>query len=329
MTPWHYPNSAIKTLHGAPQTLLQTSPFLTENCFEGNVSNLHVNNATTGHLSSPLSSKVIPTIYLLVFVVGVPANTVTLRKVFFKTTSIAIFHMNLAIADTLFCATLPFKVAYHLNGDHWVFGEVMCQAITVIFYGNMYCSVLLLACMSINRYLATIYPFVFRRLSKYTCAWLACGLVWAIVFFYMLPYFILKQDYLVPPNITTCRDVHSTCESTPPFHLYHFISMTLFGFLIPYVTVIYCYTNIICKLNAHDPKLRRYIKAILLILVIFTICFVPSNILFAIYYANYYSNNTEGLYVIYLIGLCLGSLNSCLDPFLYFLMSKVTDQLRM
>lgn len=298
-------------------------------CLEGNASNLHVNNATTGHPSSSLSSRVIPTIYLLVFVVGVLANTVTLWKVFSKTTSIAIFHMNLAIADTLFCVTLPLKVAYHLNGDHWVFGEVVCQAVTVIFYGDMYCSILLLACMSINRYLATTYPFVFRRLSKCTCAWLACGLVWAVVFFYMLPLFTLKQDYLVPPNTTTCWGAHSTCESAPPFHLYHFVSLTLFGFLIPYMIVIYCYTNIICKLNAHDPKLGRYIKAILLILGIFSICFVPSNVLFAIYHANYYSNNTEGLHVIYLMGLCLGSLNSCLDPFLYFLMLKVTDQLRM
>ncbi|XP_005386096.1 PREDICTED: proteinase-activated receptor 3 [Chinchilla lanigera] len=335
------PTSTIKTLHGAPPNSSVDFPLSAREgwtganitakmkCLEGNVSNLHVSNATIGYLSSFLSSKVMPTIYLLVFVVGLPANAVTLWKVFFKTTSIAIFHANLAIADTLFCMTLPFKVAYHLTGNHWVFGEVMCWAITVIFYGNMYCSILLLTCMSINRYLAIIHPFMFRRLSKCTFASLACGLVWATVFLYMLPLFIHRQrDYLVQPN-STCPDVHSTCESSSPFHRYHFIALTVFGFLIPLVIIIYCYTNIICQLNVHDPKLLRYIKAILLILVVFTICFVPSNIIFIIYHANYYSNNSKGLYVIYLVGLCLGSLNSCLNPFLYFLMSKVTEQLRM
>ncbi|KAM6157154.1 proteinase-activated receptor 3 [Erethizon dorsatum] len=332
------PTSAIKTLHGAPPSSSVDFPLparegwtgadvtVKMKCLEGNASNLHASNATMGYLSSSLSSNVVSTIYLLVFVVGVPANTVTLWKVFFKTTSIAVFHTNLAIADTLFCLTLPFKVAYHLRGNHWVFGEVLCQAVTVIFYGNMYCSMLLLTCMSVNRYLATIHPFVFRRLSKRTFALLACALVWATVLLYMLPFFIRKQkDYLVQPNITACHDVPNTCESSSPFQLYHFISLTVLGFLIPFVIIIYCYTNIICKLNAHDAKLLRYIKAILLILVIFTICFVPSNIIFVLYHANYYSNNTEGLYVIYLIGLCLGSLNSCLDPFLYFLMAKVTD----
>ena len=68
-----------------------------------------------------------------------------------------------------------------------------------------------------------------------------------------------------------------------------------------------------------------YIKASLLTLVIFTICFAPSNLILIIHHANYYYSNTDALYFVYLIALCLGSLNSCLDPFLYFLMSKTTD----
>lgn len=334
------PTLPIKTYHGAPSNSFEefplsaiegwtgTTPTIKIKCPEESVSKLHVNNATMGYLSSSLSTKLIPAIYILVFVVGVPANAVTLWMLFFRTRSISmtIFYTNLAIADFLFCVTLPFKIAYHLNGNNWVFGEVMCRATTVIFYGNMYCSILLLACISISRYLAIVHPFTYRGLPRRTYALLMCGLVWAIVFLYMLPFLILKQEYyLVHPGITTCHDVHNTCKSSAPFQLYYFISLAFFGFLIPFVVIIYCYTAIIRTLNAYDHRWLWYVKTSLLILMIFTICFAPSNIILIIHHTNYYYNNIDGLYFIYLIALCLGSLNSCLDPFLYFLMSKITD----
>lgn len=334
------PTMPVRTYRGAPTRLVFepiSFPFYEGwigstpekiKCPEGSVSKLHVSNATIGYLSSSLSTKLIPAIYILVFAVGMPANAVTLWMLFFRTRSICTttFYINLATADFLFCATLPFKIAYHLNGNNWVFGEVMCRAITIIFYGNMYCSILILACIGVSRYLAIVHPFTYRRLPKRTYALVTCGLVWATVFLSMLPFFILKQEnYLVHRDITTCHDVHNVCESSSLFQLYYFISLAFFGFLIPFVVIIYCYTAIIRTLNAYDQRWLRYVKTSLLILVIFTICFAPSNIILIIHHANYYYN-TDGLYFIYLIALCLGSLNSCLDPFLYFLMSKITDQ---
>ncbi|KAI5144367.1 proteinase-activated receptor 3 [Manis pentadactyla] len=317
-----FPLSAIEGWTGAPTTVKIKCP-------EERVSDLHVNNATVGYLSSSISTKLIPTVYILVFVVGVPANAATLWMLFFRTRSVCttIFYTNLAIADFLFCVTLPFKIAYHLNGNNWVFGEGLCRATTVVFYGNMYCSILLLACISISRYLAIVHPFIYRGLPQRTYALLTCGLVWATVFLYMLPFFILKQEYyLVHQDITTCHDVHNICESSSPFQLYYFISLAFFGFLVPFVVIVYCYSAIIRTLNAYDHRWLWYMKASLLILVIFTICFAPSNIILIIHHANYYHHTTDGLYFIYLTALCLGSLNSCLDPFLYFLMSKITDQ---
>ncbi|XP_010973317.1 proteinase-activated receptor 3 [Camelus dromedarius] len=334
------PTLPIKTFRGAPPNSFEEFPLsaiegwtgtttsIKIKCPEESVSNLHVNNATMEYLSSSLSTRLIPAIYILVFAVGVPANVVTLWMLFFRTRTIhmTIFYTNLAVADFFFCVTLPFKIAYHLNGNNWVFGEVLCRTTTVIFYGNMYCSILLLACISISRYLAIVHPFTYRGLPKRTYALLTCGLVWATVSLYMLPLFFLKQEYyLVQQDITTCHDVHNTCESSSSFQLYYFISLAFFGFLIPFLVIVYCYTAIIRTLNAYDRRWLWNVRVSLLILAIFTICFAPSNIILIIHHANYYYNNTDGLYFIYLIVLCLGSFNSCLDPFLYFLMSKITD----
>ncbi|XP_012860337.1 proteinase-activated receptor 3 [Echinops telfairi] len=334
------PTLPIKTFRGGPPSSFEGFPMSDiegwtgathtskAQCPEESVSELHVTNATLGYLSSSLSTKLIPAIYILVFLVGVSANAVTLWMLIFRTRSVcmAVLYTNLAVADFFFCITLPFKIAYHLNGNNWVFGEAMCRATTLIFYGNMYCSILLLACISISRYLAIVHPFTYRGLPKRTYALLTCGLVWAMVFLYMLPFFILKQEYyLVQPDITTCHDVHNTCEPSSPFQTYYFISLAFFGFFIPFVVIFFCYTAIIRTLNTYDRRWLRSVKASLLILAIFTICFAPSNIILIIHHANYYYNNTDGLYFIYLIALCLGSLNSCLDPVLYFLMSKIRD----
>ncbi|XP_069889135.1 proteinase-activated receptor 3-like [Dipodomys merriami] len=333
------PNLTVRTLYGTPPNASEdfllsaikgwTGATINVRCPEGNVSHLHMNNVTVRYLKSSLRTKLIPAIYILVFVVGIPANSMTLWKLLFRNKPICltIFHINLAIADILFCVTLPFKIIYHLNGNNWIFGEVLCRATTVLFYGNLYCSILLLTCMSISRYLAIVHPFTYRRLPKRKYTWLTCGVVWVMVFLYMLPFCILKQEYyLLQLDITTCHDGYSLCESSSLFQLCYFISLAVFGFLIPFMVVTYCYTNIIRRLNIHDQRWLRYSKAVVFIMVIFMVCFMPSNIILIAYHVNYYSHNTGGLYFSYLIALCLGSLNSCLDPFLYFLMLKMLNQ---
>lgn len=109
------PTLPIKTFRGAPLDSFEEFPLsaiedwtrtttVKIKCPEESVSNLYVNNATMGYLSSSLSTKLIPIIYTLVFVVGVPANAVTLWMLFFRTKSICttIFYINLATADFFF-----------------------------------------------------------------------------------------------------------------------------------------------------------------------------------------------------------------------------------
>lgn len=219
---------------------------------------------------------------------------------------------------------LPFKISYHLCGNNWIFGEAMCRIMTAIFYGNMYCSALLLACISISRYVAIVHPFTYRTLPIQPLTILACGVVWTLVFLYMLPLIITKQSYYLSQlNIFTCHDVHNSCETESPFQFYYFISLVVFGFVIPLCIVIFCYVSIIRTLKAYDQKWFWYIKVSFLILTIFAICYTPSNIILIAHHVNYYYNQKDNLYFFYLIALCLSSLNSCLDPFLYFLMSKI------
>ncbi|XP_044301854.1 proteinase-activated receptor 3 [Varanus komodoensis] len=328
-----------KTYRGTPQDTYEAIPFSAiegrkttsnskENKCSSNVSELKVSNSTVKYLTSSLSVKLIPAIYIAVVLAGVPSNAIILWMLFFRIRSVrtAIFYTNLAISDFIFCLVLPFKIVYHLNGNNWIFGETMCRITTAIFYGNMYCSTLLLACISISRYIAIVHPFTYRNLPKRPLATLACGIVWTIVLLYMLPLVIMKQSYhLKQLGIYTCHDVHNSCEKMSPFQHYYFISLAVFGFVIPLCIVIFCYVSIIRTLKAYNEKWLWYIKVSLLILSIFAICYTPSNVILIAHHVNYYYYSKDSLYFFYLIALCLSSLNSCLDPFLYFLMSKIKD----
>ncbi|XP_063035939.1 proteinase-activated receptor 3 isoform X1 [Melospiza melodia melodia] len=286
-----------------------------------------VSNTTLEYLTSSLSTQLIPAVYLSALLLGVPSNAIILWMLLFRIRSVctAVLYTNLAVSDLLFCIVLPFKIAYHVNGNNWVFGETMCRAATAVFYGNMYCSILLLTCISVTRYLAIVHPFTYKSLPKRAYAIAACAAVWAAVFLYMLPLAIMQQSYYVKQlDIYTCHDVHSACETVSSFQFYYYGSLAVFGFLIPLATIVFCYVSIIRTLKTHEWF--WYVKVSLLILTIFAICFVPSNIILIIHHINYYYYNTDRLYSFYLIALCLSSLNSCLDPFLYFLMSKIRSQ---
>ncbi|XP_053557359.1 proteinase-activated receptor 3 [Bombina bombina] len=289
-------------------------------------SGLKVNNSTMLFLRSPISTKLIPVIYTVVVLIGLPANAIILWMLFYRVRSVctAIFYTSLAISDLLFCLMLPFKIVYHLNGNHWIFGEAMCRATTSFFYGNMYCSILLLTCISISRYIAIVHPFVYRSLPKRNLAILMCALVWVTVLMYMIPFFTTKQTYYLKQlDINSCHDVLDSAGGT--FQFYYFLLLAVFGFLVPFSIVTFCYFSIIRALGTHDQKRFWYLKVTILLLAIFSICFTPSNIILIIHQVRLHYSNTDYTYSWYLMALCMSSLNSCLDPFLYFLMSKVTN----
>ncbi|XP_072272390.1 proteinase-activated receptor 3 [Pyxicephalus adspersus] len=284
-----------------------------------------VNNSTLAYLRSFTSTKMIPAIYIIVILIGIPTNTLILRMLFSRTRTVctAIFYTNLAVADLLFCLMLPFKAAYHLDGNNWIFGETMCRIVTICFYGNMYCSILLLMCISVSRYVAIVHPFIYRSLPKRTCAIFLCCFVWITVLMFMIPFFKKQQTYhLKELQLISCSDIYET--SADAFQYYYFISLAVFGYLIPFTVIIFCYFSIIKTLATQDQKRLMYLKITILLLLIFALCFTPSNIILILHQVNYHYNYKDELYGSYLIALCFSSLNSCLDPFLYFLMSEIT-----
>ncbi|GCC16596.1 hypothetical protein chiPu_0021408, partial [Chiloscyllium punctatum] len=96
-------------------------------------------------------------IYSLVCFLAVTGNVIVMIVLLYNRraiTSTDIYLLHLAVADLLFAMTLPFWAVDAVSG--WVFGNAMCKIISMLQEINFYSGILLLACISIDRYLVNI-----------------------------------------------------------------------------------------------------------------------------------------------------------------------------
>lgn len=162
-------------------------------------------------LTGRVVTAVIPTIYTFVFIISVPLNLLALvmfvRKVRPKKPAV-IYMINLACADLLFVLVLPFRISYHYNGNDWTYGAGMCRFVTAAFYCNMYCSVLLIMCISVDRFMAVVYPIDSLTWRSPQTASVVCGAMWLLSIGGVTPLLVSDQTMAIPDlGITTCHDV--------------------------------------------------------------------------------------------------------------------------
>ncbi|XP_068430613.1 proteinase-activated receptor 3-like [Clinocottus analis] len=284
-----------------------------------------LSNGTAGFLLDPLSTRVIPTVYVLVLAVGIPANVAILFALASKIRKVssAILYCSLAVSDLFLLLSLVFKAHYHFRGNNWALGEAACRAVTACFYGNLYCSAQTLACISVKRYLAVVHPFMYKILPKRAfTAWVTVA-VWGVFGAAVVPELLVQQSYWIPEvGRLTCHDVLPLHYGSHGFLLYYNLFLTVFGLLAPLVVTVGCYGRIVRELNRSHHDWAVYVKASTLVLVIFLLCFAPAGALHFLHCVQLFTDGTASLYVHFKVAVCLCCLHACLDPFLFVLMSK-------
>ncbi|KAL7853394.1 hypothetical protein AOLI_G00202380 [Acnodon oligacanthus] len=279
-------------------------------------------------LKGSLTTVFLPVVYIVVFVVGLPTNAMALWVFLFRTKKkhpASILMANLALSDLLFIAWLPLKITYHFNGNDWTFGEPLCKVLVGFFYGNMYCSTIFIACISVQRYWGIVHPLSRKPSSRVTVC--VCVCVWVVVWLLTAPLYLYDQTIKVSNlNITTCHDV--TCPKQTHIPVGYFLTMGIVGYGVPCVVCTVAYFLILKSLRSSFNKAsgnkqkRKAVTLMVIVLVMFLVCFTPSNITLMVHFsllARGIQNNTHGLYIIM---LCLSSLNSCLNPFVYYFISN-------
>lgn len=99
------------------------------------------------------------TIYVILFIVGAAGNYHVLHKIYFgKKSRINIFIVNLAVADLIVVLlVIPFETAWVIT-YYWKSNEFACRALHFVKNFGFYYSSMVLVCISIDRYMATVEP---------------------------------------------------------------------------------------------------------------------------------------------------------------------------
>nr|XP_046180985.1 lysophosphatidic acid receptor 4-like [Oncorhynchus gorbuscha] len=272
-------------------------------------------------------------VYSVVFVLGLCTNCAALFVFCFRMklrNETTLFMTNLALSDLVFVFTLPFKVYYNVN-RHWPFGDELCKVSGTAFITNIYGSMLFLTCISVDRFLAIVYPFRSRSVRTRRNAGLVCAAVWltivgggiSVTFF---------STINQANRATACFEGFS--KSTWKTYLSKItIFIEIVGFLLPLLTNLVCSSLVLRTLRRPGTighgcnSKRRVLRMILVHLAIFIICFVPYNSILFLYamvrtqaLAN--CNLERFVRTLYPITLCLATLNCCLDPVVYYFTSE-------
>ncbi|XP_044189100.1 chemokine-like receptor 1 [Thunnus albacares] len=287
-------------------------------------------------------------IYSLAFILGVLGNGVVIWVTGFKMkkTVNTVWILNLAVADFLFTAFLPFSVIYIALDFHWPFGKFMCKLDNTVRYLNIFVSVYFLVVISVDRCVSVVWPVWaqnHRSVRKASCVSLG---VWVLGLILSLPSFIFRDigPSYDDKNILNCYDNYAFSdgddETQPEIELglLRFKAMTIISFplffAVPFTVIVSCYAVIIHRLRRNRTRASRSnrpFKIIAAVITVFCLCRAPFYIMTLIELWYHIGNMSSVLELVITIGVplatCLAYLNSCLNPLLYvFIVKDIKDK---
>ncbi|KAM9345459.1 hydroxycarboxylic acid receptor 2 [Symphorus nematophorus] len=269
---------------------------------------------------------------IIEMIVGLPANIVALWIFCFcmkRWKPHTFFLFNLVLADFLLLISVPFRIDSYLRQDHWVFGQVWCKINLFMLAVNRSASIAFMTVVALDRYLKVVHPHHWiSHMTLTQSVWLT-GLIWIVVIALRIPLATASLLHKVG-NVSLCRSFNAY-ETIPSAIIVHYVAF-IAEFFLPWFLLLFCSARITCYLHKRrmdrQKKVRKAIRAVGVISLVFTICFLPSIFtgLGAMYIKSSYPNDcTSYKWITKLFMVCIGFtyLNSALDPVIYTFSSSM------
>lgn len=242
-------------------------------------------------VSNDFNKVFLPTVYGIISILGIIGNGLVVvvmgyqKKVKTMTDK---YRLHLSVADLLFVLTLPFWAVDAART--WYFGSFMCVSVHVIYTVNLYSSVLILAFISLDRYLAVVRATNSQATRKLLASRVIYAGVWLPAAVLTVPDLVFarvrdssnvlvnQDDSMESENVRIiCQRIYPIDSSliwTAVFRFQHI----LVGFVLPGLVILICYCIIIAKLSQGSKGQvlkRKALKTTVILILCFFCCWLP------------------------------------------------------
>ncbi|TFK10105.1 pulmonary surfactant-associated protein D-like [Platysternon megacephalum] len=225
-----------------------------------------------GHENANFNRIFLPVIYSIIFLTGIIGNGLVIVVMGYQKKLRSMtdkYRLHLSVADLLFVITLPFwSVDAAIS---WYFGNFLCKAVHVIYTVNLYSSVLILAFISLDRYLAIVHATNSQRPRKLLAEKVVYIGVWLPAMLLTVPDIIFASTSEVDGRYV-CDRVYPHDNWLISFRFQHI----LVGFVLPGLIILTCYCIIISKLShSKGHQKRKALKTTVILILAFFACWLP------------------------------------------------------
>lgn len=240
---------------------------------------------------------------------------------------------NMAVADLLVTVfAMPYTIIYINVGVKWiggVIGQITCKFVHFSYQESIPASIFTVLLVSFDRFYAICYPMrgnVFRKVKLMTVV------IWISSAGYAIP-FMMANDIYEQNGTHYCLRFFSPFDNLNSQQIYY-LTIFILLYCVPLVILTVLYTLIARKLwqrkipgnvskarfRSTEKEKRRIVKALVLIVVVFAICWFPAHVMhYLVYYRKDIYRKIPQEVEVFFFWLCHA--NSIINPCLYMLIS--------
>lgn len=255
------------------------------------------------HPPTPGFDSAVYILYITVLVIAVLGNSVVVYVVCSSEkmrTVTNYFIANLAIGD-LFMAILcvPFSFISTLILKYWPFGGTLCVAVNYLQAVSVFVSAYTLVAISLDRYLAIIYPL--RPRMTRCQAKVIIAAVWILSLATTLPVAVYSRLLTPPINFYSLMDREVCTEdwgsepSDNESRVAYSVALMLLQYFLPLTVLVFTYSRIAmvvwgkrtlgetpARVDRIARSKRKMTKMMVTVVMVYTLCWLPFNVLMVV-----------------------------------------------
>ncbi|XP_063325027.1 P2Y purinoceptor 14-like [Pelmatolapia mariae] len=272
-------------------------------------------------------------VYSLVFLVGLPLNGFIMQFYCCQarqqaSSSLMVYLKNLTAADFLLCLSLPLRIIHYAISSPIV-RLLHCTVGASAFFLNMYTSIIFMTYIAANRYRKIVHPSGTHIPQTVRTARIISVITWVILLAPTITFISFFISSKKPLTSNHCVDSFNSSVSLLYKILHTFSAIIV---LLVFISLVFFYYSISRRVlqaqqsqlaSSGSEKLVKSRRNMLVLVSIFCVCFVPYHLVRLPITFLFNSCSVDPvLYNLQETAAMVSVFNVCLDPLVYFYLSK-------